>query len=1122
MKKLLFSLLLLMLASGLAMAGMMSGAPAEAAASSQEGGATITLNITKTSWAIIGSQNGESIGTAKLEGAEGFDHIEAEIRCAEDPDQYITFADVNTNGGALTCYAWEGGRYDLNKGYHYTLTVKAFDVPYYGVDPIATTTYEIVGTGKAAQAVVDIAASVSNAKLGVYGYIMPANGQVEVTFAAPVKNAKAWIAMGQDGSQNVTISQKDGEGKVWSVDLASFLGEEGSINLNVTAYDKETGNPIKGEFSDHSFAFNVSCNPEGGELDPIDEADGSSFEKAKTLVEGVNTATAVELDYNKGAYFKYTATEASVLSVTQVEGSGINFYNADQSSNYDFISSYDAGYVGTYSLKLSKGETIYVMANQGYGATGAEVSCKVAIATGVLEHGMSEDDAIALQMDKNYWFEGGNAYFTYTAAEDGVVVFTQESFSYGAKYTVDGNETDLIWTSATKEMNMPVKAGKTYAIWASASSYSIFSVSARFTQPKQGDTMEDPFTLDLGDNTLPKAAQKYYYSFINDDDPGYLIITAPEGVVMSARSAGYSFDNLVDHAEGTMRLAVDMDQEVIIIADRAEEAETDGVIAAEFKAPEAGDTPALAIAITSSETDKVSTAAGQEKYYVIKNTLEDVAQLNVEVLTEGISSYGSSNVTVMLKGNSYGSTIGTGDLYKQECEAGSEYIIKVKNATSEPIEFRAWVKALEAGDSYNLPIVAKLGENTVAAEGQKFYSYTPTKDCKLSIKVGNPGTTTLFFPTYAGDEYYGLDGVTSKDGEWTLAATAGKAYIFRMTYAAAGEKFVIAESSYGPGETRATAIEMASNEIELDDLAPYRTWYVYNVTEDGIAEVVPADFKTPTWNDNVYFAVNDGNEFSNNLRGYDASYNDAMLTKSTPVKAGDKIYIHLDVTQYNEGATITINVKAPEQGDLALTATDGEKFYATFSCDRDVLIAVEDAEVKTVSINEEGGISLDGFSSSWYKNTNGLQVEGAYFIPAGTGVVVVSESENIHYTYAAAPDNYASILYNTNLLKASSVAMEGDCKFYKLAYDNYAEKTGLGFYWGAADGAAFTAKQGGAYLAVPAAQAVKGYTLDGGMVDAIQMVEAEGQKAIYNLQGQRMQQAQKGINIVGGRKVLVK
>lgn len=636
-----------------------------------------------------------------------------------------------------------------------------------------------------------------------------------------------------------------------------------------------------------------------------------SFETALSLNAGANQTTAVEVGYYKGAYFMYTATETCVLSVRGNEGESFSFYNADQSSNWSYTSSYDATGTNIYSIKVAAGETIYVFASQSYSATGSDVSFNATIATGVLEHGMSADDAIALEMGRTYWFENGKAYFTYTAQEKGVVVFTQPAYCYGATYTVDGKTTDLSWASETKEMSMPVEAGKTYAVMTSASSSSIFSVSARFTQPKQGDTVDDPFTMTIGQGTLPAAAQKYYYRFTNDDDLGFLTVQA-EGCTLGARSAGYTYNNLADDKSGSLRLLVDMDQEVYIVIERTEAAEAETSLNVSFELPQDGDLESKPIILASSETEQNNAPVG-ETYYSIKNEGQSLMFLNVIVDSEGISSYGSSQVKVYPKGNQWGgSSISSDELLKVEVEPAGEYIVYVKNVGEAPIAFRAWTSSIEAGDTYALPIVAALGENTVAAAGQKFYSYTAGKECKLAIKVGNAETTTLFFPTYAEDEYYGRDLISNKNGEYVVAAREGETVIFRMTGAQAGEKFTITEKSYEAGETRLTAIPF-SGTYQFDDLAPYKTWLVYTAEKDGKVTLTPSGFTSYlSYSDNIYFCLNEGSEYDYNMRGYDAEYNTVMNEKTIDVEAGDKLYIHIDVQSLQEEASVTLTFTPKE------------------------------------------------------------------------------------------------------------------------------------------------------------------------------------------------------------------
>lgn len=187
----------------------------------------------------------------------------------------------------------------------------------------------------------------------------------------------------------------------------------------------------------------------------------------------------------------------------------------------------------------------------------------------------------------------------------------------------------------------------------------------------------------------------------------------------------------------------------------------------------------------------------------------------------------------------------------------------------------------------------------------------------------------------------------------------------------------------------------------------------------------------------------------------------------------------------------------------SLLATDGTANYATFSSDKDVEFV--DATVYAVNV-VNGVLQLNEVTSKQ--------------VPATTGVLLKSEKETAPYFYIDEAD-----AIENNLLMPASQGMSGisgSYKFYKLAYDDYAAKTGLGFYWGANNGGVFNVKAGTAYLAVPNAVSVKGFLLDG-TPTAIEGVEAENNTdVIYNLSGQRVQKAQRGLYIVNGKKLMVK
>lgn len=262
----------------------------------------ITLNVTKTNWDVIGSEQGEVVATVNS-NLDPFDHYEAEIRCSEDPEQYISFANLNSIEGELMCFCYEGGHFDLYKDYHYTLTVKAFDVPYYGVQPKVTATYDFLGTGIEAPKYADVTATIDlEQNIMGLGYNLPADGMIEVHFSAPVTGVKAWVALGFEGSRTLYAYSMP-EGLTWIVDASEFIGSQGSFDLHVTGFDIATGYPIKGLDGDHSFAFTI-VNITGLPT-PVLEENGTSVNEIKTLT--FTYDAGISLNYNAGSAWKQIA-----------------------------------------------------------------------------------------------------------------------------------------------------------------------------------------------------------------------------------------------------------------------------------------------------------------------------------------------------------------------------------------------------------------------------------------------------------------------------------------------------------------------------------------------------------------------------------------------------------------------------------------------------------------------------------------------------------------------------------------------------------------------------------------------------------------------------------------------
>lgn len=149
-------------------------------------------------------------------------------------------------------------------------------------------------------------------------------------------------------------------------------------------------------------------------------------------------------------------------------------------------------------------------------------------------------------------------------------------------------------------------------------------------------------------------------------------------------------------------------------------------------------------------------------------------------------------------------------------------------------------------------------------------------------------------------------------------------------------------------------------------------------------------------------------------------------------------------------------------------------------------------------------------------------------IPANTPVIVKAEGIQ---TYPLAITTSTAKVPAGNLLKGadkdSVFTAEPNYYYYKLAYDNFETKEKLGFYWGAANGGAFTMKAGKAYLAVKqaVAQGAQKFSLEGNAtgIEAVEQAN-EANRVVYTLDGRRVmnEKLAKGLYIINGKKVLVK
>lgn len=182
--------------------------------------------------------------------------------------------------------------------------------------------------------------------------------------------------------------------------------------------------------------------------------------------------------------------------------------------------------------------------------------------------------------------------------------------------------------------------------------------------------------------------------------------------------------------------------------------------------------------------------------------------------------------------------------------------------------------------------------------------------------------------------------------------------------------------------------------------------------------------------------------------------------------------------------------------------------------------------------NVQGGIVTKANNE-----TNQLTISYNYqpgtVVPAKTPIVLKGEKGDytVNYTTSEETAPAGNMLYGAENVDAEGMTfVKGtNVKYYKLALGNDGK---CGFYWGAADGAAFEYTANRAFLAIDitdASQAPEGFSLDGDGgttdIDGVMNGNDDSQK-IYTVTGvyagKSLDKLPKGIYIVGGKKVAVK
>ena len=193
----------------------------------------------------------------------------------------------------------------------------------------------------------------------------------------------------------------------------------------------------------------------------------------------------------------------------------------------------------------------------------------------------------------------------------------------------------------------------------------------------------------------------------------------------------------------------------------------------------------------------------------------------------------------------------------------------------------------------------------------------------------------------------------------------------------------------------------------------------------------------------------------------------------------------------------------------------GKTGYSTFYYSTNDAKLPEGLTAYTYSIKQDGDVT---------KLVSSHQFNAGDIIPANCAVVVKGKpgDYSIDLLEPTSTEKYENVLKGTNYAKV--IENDATKRYYMLSLDNKGEN--VGFYWGAADGRAFTNKAHGAYLAIEksANGKVTSFVLnpEGECATGITSVKTDSKmaSAIYDLSGRRTVNPSHGFYIINGNKYL--
>lgn len=405
------------------------------------------------------------------------------------------------------------------------------------------------------------------------------------------------------------------------------------------------------------------------------------------------------------------------------------------------------------------------------------------------------------------------AYARYTATEDAQLVLTTGSY-LAESTTVNGNKVESEYSNNMYVTKLGVENGKTYDFEFNISQPVTFKSELAHPQP---GSLDMPFEMVEGDNTVPADYGQYYYTY-TPSKAGFFTITSdnalPGGVVKIYNSKySISYDGVLAKSEqGSYNVRVEIEYpgtQLYVLVDKIDgtsDPETFRMAMEDYKQGEKESNP---IMIASLPAELTMPDASGTIYYgvdVPANTNQLLVVKADRTVAEG------TTVSIYPEGNQWGGVTGTSsaEYNVNTTDAAQRFIIRWSAVEKTPLSFSVKLKDIEKGELITDPIEAVLGNNDLSADGTRYYKYTATRDGKLSVEPTSPAITVEF--PRGTDAWSGTYDAVVNGINYSIEATQGTEYLIKLQNCKAGDAFTLAEGDFAAGEIRSLPIDLETGE----------------------------------------------------------------------------------------------------------------------------------------------------------------------------------------------------------------------------------------------------------------------------------------------------------------------